>query len=182
MLQFHDGNSTDLVTPTELSTGKYTQVRLVVSEATMMIDNGDSTEEVPLEIPSGNLKTDKNFTVNVEPGAYMDIVIHFDLSMSVVASGPPSNPTYQLKPVLHLFEDPLQAATIEGDIAASTFGAFGKAIIVVIAESNGEEFTRLEVTKESETDPTSFNIHWLVPNESYTVQDRSGSCYRFHRK
>jgi hypothetical protein len=90
--------------------------------------------------------------------------------MSVVVSGPPSNPTYKLKPVLHLFEDPLQAATIEGSIDALSFGDSGKTTIVVIAESDGEEFTRLEVTKESDTDPTAFSIYWIVPNKSYTVQ------------
>lgn len=170
LLQFHDGKSTDLVTPTELSAGKYTQVRIVVSEATMMIDNGDSTEGVPLEIPSENLKTDKNFTVNVEEGAYMDIIIHFDLSMSINLSGPKSDPKYSLKPVMHLFQEPLEAATIQGSIAASSFGDSGKATVVVIAENNGEEFTRVEVTKESNDDPTEFSIYWLVPNESYTVQ------------
>lgn len=170
LLQFQDSNTTDLITPKELTTGKYTQVRIVVSEATMMIDNGESTERVQLEIPSGNLKTDKNFTVKVDPGAYMDIVIHFDLSMSVNVSGPPSNRKYSLKPVLHLFEDPLQAATINGSIDHDSFGASDKATIVVIADNNGEEFTRLEVEKESDAAPTEFSIYWLVPNESYTVQ------------
>lgn len=170
LLQFHDGISTDLVTPTELSAGKYTQVRIVVSEAKMIIDNGGSTEEVTLEIPSEHLKTDKNFTVDVEAGACMDIVIHFDLSMSVVTSGTAPDQIYMLKPVLHLFEAPLQAAIIQGRIDAASFGASNKAAIVVIADSNNEEFTRLEVPKESDTGPISFNIYWLAPNESYTVQ------------
>jgi len=169
LLQFQDSNTTDLVTPTELSTGKYTQVRIVVSEATITFDNGESTEDVSLEIPGGNLKTDKNFTVNVEEGAYMDIVIHFDLSMSINVSGPESDPTYSLKPVLHLFEDPLEAATIQGSIKNSFFGDSGIATVVVIAQNNGEEFTRVEVPK-SDTDLTPFSIYWLVPNESYTVQ------------
>jgi hypothetical protein len=170
LLQFHDGNSTDLVPPAELSAGKYTQVRILVREATMMIDNGDSTEEVQLEIPSENLKTDKNFTIDVGSDSYMDIVIHFDLSMSVVVSGPKSDPKYSLKPVMHLFQDPLQAATINGSIDPDSFGASNKATVVVIAENNGEEFTRLEVEKASDTDPTPFSIYWLIPNETYTVQ------------
>ena len=170
LLQFRDGNTTDLVTPTELSAGKYTQVRMVVSKAWMTFENGGTTEDVTLEIPSGKLKTDKNFNVNVEDGAYMDIVIHFDLSMSVNVSGPPSNRRYSLKPVLHLFEDPLEAATINGSIDNGSFGASNTATIVVIADNNGEEFTRLEVEKEKGTDTTDFSIYWLVPNESYTIQ------------
>jgi hypothetical protein len=100
----------------------------------------------------------------------MDIVIHFDLSMSVVVSGPASDPTYTLKPVMHLFKDPLQAATIQGSINNSSFGTSNTATVVVIAQSNGEEFTRLEVPRSNTEDPTTFSIYWLVPNESYTVQ------------
>jgi hypothetical protein len=171
LYQFQDGSSTDLVLPKKLSKGKYTQVRIAVSKAEMIIENDDeTTETLTLEIPSENLKTDKNFTVDVEAGSYMDIVIHFDLGMSVVSSGPDSNPTYKLKPVMHLFQDPLKAATIQGSIAASSFGDSGKATVVVIADRNQEEFTRVEVTKTSSTDPTTFSICWLVPNESYTVQ------------
>ena len=84
--------------------------------------NVKGTEDKTVEIPSENLKTDKNFTIDVGDDSAMDIVIHFDLSMSVVVSGPASNPTYKLKPVLHLFEDPLQAATIQGSIKNSSFG------------------------------------------------------------
>lgn len=170
LMQFHDGSTTDLVPPVELSAGKYTQVRIVVSEASMRFDNDGTTEDVTLEIPSENLKTDKNFTIDVGSESFMDIVIHFDLSMSVVVSGTDSNPTYSLKPVMHLFEDPLQAAIISGSIDPGSFGASNKATVVVIAHNNGEEFTRLEVEKESDTDPTPFSIYWLVPNESYTVQ------------
>ncbi|MEX1350223.1 MAG: DUF4382 domain-containing protein [Desulfobacterales bacterium] len=114
LYQFNDGNTTELVPPAILSAGKYTQVRIVVSEATITFDNGGSTEDVTLEIPSGNLKTDKNFTIDVGAESAMDIVIHFDLGMSVNVSGPPSNRKYSLKPVMHLFQDPLKAATIQG--------------------------------------------------------------------
>jgi len=170
LLQFQDGNTTELVPPTKLSSGKYTQVRIAVNKATMRFDNGGSTDDRTLEIPSENLKTDKNFIVDVTDGSAMDLVIHFDLSMSVVASGPASNPTYKLKPVLHLFEDPLQAATIQGSINNSSFGTSNTATVVVIAQSNQEEFTRVEVPKVDGVDPTPFSIYWLVPNESYTVQ------------
>ena len=108
----------------------------------------------------------------------MDIVVHFDLSMSLVVTGPPTIPSYKLKPVLHLFEDPLEAATIEGRIDNSAFtGLDETATIVVVAESNREEYTRVVVEK-SDTDPTAFNIFWIVPNQSYTVKidlDQNGA-------
>ena len=186
LLQFQYGNTTDLVPPTILRAGKYTQVRIVVSNAFMRFENDDeTTEDRTVEIPSENLKTDKNFTIDVGTDSAMDIVIHFDLSMSVVVSGPAANPTYKLKPVMHLFEDPLQAATIHGSIDNLSFG--DKATIVVFAESDGEEFTRVEVPKfiKNGSTSTEFSIYWMVPNESYTVQidldpdENSTDCNEF---
>jgi len=68
------------------------------------------------------------------------------------------------------YKDPLQAATIQGSIDNLSFGDSNKATIVVIAESDGEEFTRVEVSKSDDLDPTEFSIYWMVPNKSYTVQ------------
>lgn len=171
LLQFYDGFTTELVPPTKLSSGKYTQVRFVVSSATMGVSDGHGgiTERV-VEIPSENLKTDKNFTIDLGPDAAIDLVVHFDLSKSVVVSGPASDPTFELKPALHLFDDPFTAAIIDGRISNSSFGASGKATIVVIAESNGEEYTRVEITKSTTADPTGYSIFWIVPNQDYTVQ------------
>ena len=75
-------------------------------------------------------------------------MIHFDLSMYVVATGPLSNPSYKLKPVFQLFRDPLEAATIEGRIDNSAFtGPDEAATIIVVAESNREEYIRVFVEK-----------------------------------
>ncbi len=175
LLQFNDGNTTELVPPTKLSSGKYTQVRIMLDSAMIRFDikNEDGevidTRDETLEIPSESLKTDKNFTIDLKADSAMDIVIHFDLSMSVVVSGSESDPTYSLKPVIHLFEDPQQAATIEGYLSSSSFVGSNSATIIVLDEEQ-EEFTRVEVEKESETDPTWFSIFWLVPNRSYEVQ------------
>ena len=175
LLQFYDGTTTELVPPTKLSSGKYTQVRIGVDSATIRFDIKNEAGEVidtrdeTLEIPSENLKTDKNFNIDLEADSAMDIVIHFDLSMSVVVSGTESDPTYSLKPVIHLFEDPQQAATIEGYLSSSSFVGSNSATIIVL-DGEQEEFTRVEVEKESDTDPTWFSIFWLVPNKSYEVQ------------
>ena len=182
LLQFQDGHTTELVPPAILESGKYTQVRIVVSAATMRFENEDeTTEDLTLEIPSQNLKTDKNFTIDLGDDSAMDIVIHFDLSMSVVVSGSEPDLTYKLKPVLHLFEDPLKAAIIEGGIDNSSFDDLddeGKATVVV--ESNGGVYTQVEVSQSTDN-PTIFSIFWIVPNQEYTVkidinQDNSIDC------
>ena len=184
LLQFHDGNTTELVPPTKLDASKYTQVRIVVSSATIRFDDGSSTRDEPVDVPSGNLKTDKNFIFNATEPSAIDIIVHFDLSKSLVVTGPAPNPSYKLKPVFHLFEDPLEAATIEGSIVNSSFGASEKATITVFAESNQEVFTIVEVSESDTDDPTDFRIFWLVPNQSYTVkvdlnQDDTIDCDEF---
>ena len=87
-----------------------------------------------------------------------------------MVSGSASNPTYKLKPVLHLFDEPLKAATIEGNITNTSLGASGNATIIVVSESDGEEYTRVEIPKSTTTETTEFSIFWIVPNKSYTVQ------------
>jgi hypothetical protein len=87
---------------------------------------------------------------------------------------------------LHLFDDPLKAATIEGSIADTAFGVgtSDKITVIVIAESNQEEYTQVEVPKSNTPDPTVFSIFWIVPDKSYTVQidldqDDSIDCEEF---
>lgn len=181
LLQFQDGNTTELVPPTVLNSGKYTQVRFVVSNAMIRIDN---QEDWVVEIPSENLKTDKNFTVDVESGTAIDLVVHFDLSLSIVVSGEESDPVYKLKPVLHLFDNPIEAATIAGAIDNESFGESGEATIIVFSETNQEIFTQVVVPKSADSDRSEFNIFWIVPNKSYTVeidlnQDGSIDCSEF---
>jgi hypothetical protein len=173
LLQFQDGNATDLVPPTKLEAGKYTQVRIVVSRAEIRIVNGGNTEDIPVDVPSGNLKTDKNFIFDVDDAAAVDLVVHFDLSKSLVVTGPAADPSYKLKPVLHLFDDPLKAATIVGRIADSAFGPSGNATVTVFVghkDPDEEIYTIVEVLESGTDESTEFSIFWLVPDEPYTVK------------
>lgn len=158
LLQFIEGNSTDIVPPVELASGKYTQVRLGITEGTVVIPGG----EEPLEIPSEYLKTDKNFDFEVSGGEAVDLTVDFDLSQSIQ----PKQEGYQLKPVLHLNETQ-RAAQIQGSVAASTF-VDSEAVVTVT--TGGEEYTKLLVTKTDPADPTEFRIFWLVPNHPYRVE------------
>ncbi len=158
LLQFIDGNSTQLVPPVQLEPGKYTQLRLGVTEGSLVTTEG----EEPLEVPSEYLKTDKNFDFHVDGGEAVDLMVDFDLSQSIK----PKQDGYQLKPVLHLNETQ-RAAQIRGSIAASTFVDSEAEVTVT---HDGEEYTKLLVTRTDDVDPTEFRIFWLVPDNGYTVE------------
>jgi hypothetical protein len=174
LLQFADGHTTQLVPQVALTSGKYTQVRLGVQSATIVTD---TDERIPVEIPSGNLKTDKNFDFDVTGGGAVDLTVDFDLSQSLVVRG---SGQYQLKPVLHLVST-AEAATITGGIAAATFGLETQATIIVTQDNDNSgtitpgdaEYTSLVVDKAT-SDPTPFSIYWLVPDQSYIVQVQIG--------
>lgn len=160
LLQFIDGNSTQLVPPVQLETGKYTQLRLGVTAGSLVAAGGG--EPIDLEVPSESLKTNKNFDFHVDGGEAVDLMVDFDLSQSIK----PKQDGYQLKPVLHLNETQ-RAAQIRGSIAALTF-ADSEAEVTVTHD--GEEYTKLLVTKDPSEDPTEFRIFWLVPDNEYTVE------------
>lgn len=174
LLQFSGGSTTQLVPQAALTSGKYTQVRLGVQSATIMTDTG---QQIPVEIPSGDLKTDKNFDFDVAGGGAVALTVDFDLSQSLVVTG---SGTYKLKPVLHLVRT-AEAATITGIIAVATYGAENQATIIVKQDSDNsgsltpgdEEYTRLVVDKGS-SGLTAFSILWLVPNQTYIVEIQIG--------
>ena len=115
LLQFIDGDTTEFVPPVRLEYGKYTQVRIVISEAWITVSEGNNEIEYVVTIPSENLKTDKNFVFDVEDPTGVDIIVDFDLSMSLKVYNNTSPSTYTCKPVLHLAET-RKAATIVGHI------------------------------------------------------------------
>ena len=170
LYRFSGGDSTHLVPPVELDAGKYTQIRLVLAETGEEPGNYKNyivtteEEEIPLTVPSGFLRTDKNFDFEVEGGGAVDLTVHFDLSQSIVAQG---GGEYHLKPVLHL-QETQAAAKIQGSIAAASFGESMEAEVTV--EFEGVEYTRVVVQKPESTDPVPFTIFWLVPNQSYHVE------------
>lgn len=172
LLAFYNGNTTDLVPPVQLDSGRYTQLRFEVSRAYMVIDG--SAVEIDLGVPSGFLRIDKDFIFDVPDGGAVDVTVDFDCSQSIVVTG---SSQYQLKPVLHLVETK-QAATIHGKIDQATFGQSTEAVVTVIWDQDesrtetlgDQEYTKVTVTKAPGTNPTEFSIFWLVPNEDYIVQ------------
>jgi hypothetical protein len=178
LLQFTDGTSTEFVPPVALTAGKYTQIRLSVTNAVLRFDNGGTTQDVTVTIPSENLKTDQNFEFDLVGGQAVDITIDFDLSKSIVVQGPVGNESYTLKPVLHIVET-ADAATIEGTIANGNFGDPEVAgdpltpyVVITVVDSTGQEYTKVQVPRNgSATEgPTNYSIYWLVPDQDYTVK------------
>jgi len=175
LLQFQSGDTTELVPPVLLESGKYTQIRLVIESAGIRFDSDLPTDlPTPVEIPSEHLKTDKNFIVEVDQSA-ADIVIDFDLSQSLVVTGPSETPSYKLKPVLHIVSAS-EAATISGAIDNASFIEGHNATVTVFVSNPEipgvyEEYTKVEVPKSSTDDPTTgFRIYWLVPDKTYKVE------------
>jgi len=173
LLEFADGSSTRLVPPVELDSGRYTQVRLELADnqagqdpVNCLVTEGG--QKIPLTVPSGFLRTDKNFEFEVEDGAAVDLTVDFDLSRSIVAQG---NGRYHLKPVLHL-QETAEAARIQGEIAASSFGASDEATVTLTVSGDAEPYTVL-VLEKGALDPDAslpFTIYWLVSGVSYEVE------------
>ena len=55
-------------------------------------------------------------------------------------------------------------------IKNTSFGDSQNAIITVITENDGAEYTRVEIPKSTTSDITEFSIFWIVPGQSYTLQ------------
>jgi hypothetical protein len=171
LLQFIEGNITELVPPVRLEYGKYTQVRIVISSAQIRIDEGAEVHDYDVVIPSGNLKTDKNFIFDVLNPSAVDIVIDFDLSMSLKEDNSTDPSIYQCKPVFHLVKT-FEASTITGHIDDLSFVSDADAIVTVsVYNPELEEYTKVRVPKDS-TNDVEFRIFWLAPDRKYrTVID-----------
>lgn len=171
LLQFQNGMTTELVPPVGLEPGLYTQIRFGIERAFMVINGGE--EQLDLNVPSGILRTDTSFEFPIESGQAVDLVVDFDLSRSIVATGGP-NPTYKLKPVLHI-NYTQDAATIQGSIDPALFGDSDSLLVTVFHDDNGngeadasEEYTTVIVSAER-SGPAPFSIFWMTPADGWIV-------------
>ena len=168
LLAFCDGQTTELVTPTLITSGHITQIRFVISRAYMVFDGNPDPTEIDLDVPSGVLRTDKQFDWWVENGGAVNITVHFDLSQSIVETGVGE---YKLKPVIHLFDNnPQEAARICGNIDPGSFDGDPPEDVVITVIWNGREsetYTRVTVPRQSETEATRFCLFWLVPSSCW---------------
>jgi len=85
----------ELLGSTELTAGKYTQIRLAIDEAKLFI----SGKENPLKIPSGKIKLVKNF--NIKENETTTLTLDFDAQKSVHAAGD----KYIMKPTIKVIQE-----------------------------------------------------------------------------
>ena len=99
LLEWNNGRSI-LVGNAELPAGDYTQIRLKIDSATILVDSS----YFPLDVPSGarsGLKLLAHFTI--AEGGVQELVMDFDADRSIVRMGPPRNPRgYKLKPTIRV--------------------------------------------------------------------------------
>jgi hypothetical protein len=178
-MQYYDGHTTEFVPPVKLESGEYTQIRIVVSEATIGINENNETTGYTVTIPSQNLKTDKSFNFDVENDGAVHITVDFDLSQSIVVTDDGSGIlSYKLKPVLHIV-DTVESPTITGMIENICLFNEQDALVKVLecfgddddADSwSCETYTELNVSKDTSGETTVFSIFWLLSNRSYRVE------------
>jgi hypothetical protein len=176
LLQLHSGKSAVLVPNCFIKAGKITQLRFEIDNARIV--KSGVVEAMDLDVPpSGTLKTDKNFTVDMGEGAFVALTAHFDPTRSIVVTGPP-NSSYRLKPVIHLLHTH-KAATICGGINPETFSD-SRAIVTVIvdkdenwiSDDSEELYAQIAVVKDSDDDPTNFCTYWVDPEQQYIIEVR----------
>jgi hypothetical protein len=99
LLDWSNGNSM-ILGSNNVPAGKYTQIRIKIIDAEIGVDG----QVFPLEVPSGaqtGLKFGPQFTIS--EGSTYEMVIDFDVSRSIVTTGPPNSPTgYKLKPRIRI--------------------------------------------------------------------------------
>jgi hypothetical protein len=110
---------TDVLGVAELPAGHYTQIRLTVAKATIYFGSGPSTgdacsavaptggQSYPVDIPSGQVKLNRQFTLDA--GSDMTMVLDFDGDKSIQQKGGGNGngngnsnktPSYSMKPVI----------------------------------------------------------------------------------
>lgn len=97
LLEWNNGKSI-ILGEAELPAGHYTQIRLMIQAAEVVVDG----QTFPLTVPSGaqtGLKLGPEFTLHA--GSTYELVVDFDVARSIVVTGPKHDPnSYKLKPHL----------------------------------------------------------------------------------
>ena len=169
LLAYSNGETAELVPPVKLDPGTYTQLRLSVKEASLRVLNPDqTTEDFPIDVPSGSLKTDQPFDVLLDSKGYIDVVIDFDLSQSLVVTGG-KPPTYKLKPVLHIVK--VNDAVIFEGLILNTLFVEGISPVVTVYDKDGVIYSQVVVELELAPEIDSqWQVFWIVPDQNYKVE------------
>lgn len=113
LLEWNNGQSIVIGTA-EVPAGHYTQIRLKIDQAEVVVDG----QTFPVTVPSGaqtGLKLIAEFTI--PEGSTFELVIDFDANRSIVTTGPPNNPRgFILKPTIRVVPKAI-TGSISGTVA-----------------------------------------------------------------
>ena len=113
LLEWNNGRSI-VLGAAEVPAGQYTQIRLKIEHADVVVDGQTHSATVPSGAQTG-LKLGPAFAVN--EGSTYELVTDFDARRSIVTTGPPSNPRgYKLKPTLRVVPKAV-TGSISGTVA-----------------------------------------------------------------
>ena len=157
LMEWNNGNSI-ILGEAELPAGHYTQIRLMVQEAEVIVDGQSISLTVPSSLQTG-LKLGPEFTLNA--GSTYELVVDFDVARSIVVTGPRHMPTsYKLKPYLRCVP-----RAISGSISATVTNP--EHLPVAYALQNSDTITSAIV----DTSSGYFQLSFL-PEGSYTISVR----------
>lgn len=93
-------NVTDILGEENLSTGKYTQIRLTVEQAEITINNSGTIEVHDMQIPSSKVKLIKSFWINEDETTVL--TLDFDVYESVHQTG---NNKFIMRPTIKIISE-----------------------------------------------------------------------------
>lgn len=159
LLDLQDGNSTLLVSQTELPTGRINQVRFIINynESYIELNNSNTISTERLNIPSGEEKVVGGFVVPA--GGDVNITADFDLRKSLVLD----NNGYKLKPTIKIVDNS-QVGEVSGTVAnvdGNTTVVYAYANDTWVEEQElGNDFANA-VTSSDATDG-DYTLAWLT--------------------
>ncbi|MCB2206427.1 DUF4382 domain-containing protein [bacterium] len=164
LLEWNNGNSIELGRA-DVDPGKVTQIRLMVTDAEVVVDGVTHTVTIPSAEQTG-LKLITNF--DLVAGSTYEFVIDFDAHASIVTTGNPQHPNgYKLKPTLRVVE---MATT--GSISGTVSNP--ESAPLAVASQNGVEVTSTPV----DITTGEFRIAYLPPGEyDITITDTMDNTY-----
>lgn len=113
LLELQNG-ATALLGETELSAGKYQQIRLILEAASVTVEEAAGNQTYDLTIPSSQNTGIKLIGLEVEADVITRVVLDFDAAASIKQTGQ----GYQLQPVIRAVAD-TEAGSVFGTVTAT---------------------------------------------------------------
>ena len=164
LLDWTNGKSM-IIGQEEVPAGHYTQVRLKIKAAEIVVDD----EIFALDVPSGaqtGLKLGLNMTI--EPGSTYELVLDFDVNKSIVTTGPKKDPKgYKLNPHIRVIS---KAAS--GSISGIVTNPIDMPFAYAIQNSDTITSTMVDVS-------SGYFMLSYLPEGSYTaaIEDTIGKSF-----